>query len=377
MRNLFTCELHSQTLSRLGRPRAAGVHVSNLSVCYFIAFLINSIVFASLRSSDRLDVMAGSTHWNGGTRISVERTVVHPDYDRRRFLNDIALLKLSSSPSSIHAEVGGGPFYSNPSHLESFSAPSSPLSSSYSDHKNIFDVPASLFPSSSSSQSLSQLSSLSSMGTDPNFPNLPLDSKTSDDPSASLLQSDSHNSIWEENTADESDPNAFFKRKKSKADWFFDSQIVDDKDDEMNNRLNENFKKNTVSEYFKIRARSNVESTAESSAVQQTNNETAVSGKKSADGADALSKLGGKERFRNEPEFEADAIKLPEYFMQFKGTATVVGWGLISESDRVGTDHLMAANVRILENDECKNYKNFEEDTQICAGYSNGGVDAW
>lgn len=319
--------------------------------------------------------MAGSTHWNGGTRISVERTVIHPDYDRRRFLNDIALLKLSSSPSSIHADTsgsGGSSLYSNPSHLESFSEPSSPLSSSYSDHKNIFDVPASLFPSSSSSQSLSQLSSLSSMGTDPNFPNLPLDSKTSDDPSASLMQSDSHNSIWEENTADESDPNAFFKRKKSKTDWFFDSQIVDDKDDEMNNRLSDHFKKNTVSEYFKIRARSNVDSNADSA--KETNNGTAISGKKAANGSDVL---GGKERFRNEPEFEADAIKLPEYFMQFKGTATVVGWGLISESDRVGTDHLMAANVRILENDECKNYKNFEEDTQICAGYSNGGVDAW
>ena len=113
------------------------------------------------------------------------------------------------------------------------------------------------------------------------------------------------------------------------------------------------------------------------SSAQQSSNETAVSGKK-ADSDTLSSNFGSsKERFRNEHEFEADAIKLPEYFMQFKGTATVVGWGLISESDRVGTDHLMAANVRILENDECKNYKNFEEDTQICAGYSNGGVDAW
>lgn len=134
------------------------------------------------------------------------------------------------------------------------------------------------------------------------------------------MQSDSHNSIWEENAADESDPNAFFKRKKSKTDWFFDSQTTD-KDDEMNNRLNDNFKKNTVSEYFKIRARANVESGDSS---QQSSNETAVSAKK-AD-SNTSSKFGsGKERFRNEHEFEADAIKLPEYFMQFKGTATVVG----------------------------------------------------
>ena len=89
----------------------------------------------------------------------------------------------------------------------------------------------------------------------------------------------------------------------------------------MNNRLNDNFKKNTVSEYFKIRARANVES----SGSQQPSNETAVSAKE-ADSS-MPSKFGsGKERFRNEHEFEADAIKLPEYFMQFKGTATVVGW---------------------------------------------------
>ena len=299
-------------------------------------------------------------------RISVERVIVHPDYDKRRFLNDIAILKLSSSPP-------GAPnhhLHSNPLHLESFSSPNSQLTSSYSDNKNTFDISPSLFPSSSSAQSLAQLSSLSAFGSsssDSSFSNLPLDkpSSSSADDTSNLMQMDSGtNSIWGENAAEDSD--SFFKKKKSKTDWFFDSQI----DEEMNNRLvddNGRKKKNTVSEYFKIRARSSVEN---SQRQQNSINETTATETKAK-------QLNGKEqKFRNVHEFDVDAIKIPEYFMQFKGTATVVGWGLVSESDRVGTDHLMAANVRILENDQCKNYKNFEEDTQICAGYSNGGVDA-
>ena len=318
-----------------------------------------------------MDVMVGSTHWNGGTRIGVERAVIHPEYDRRRFINDIALLKLSSNPVFDSENQ----IYANPSsNLDSFSSSSnSPLTSSYSDNKNIFDIPTSLFPSSSSSQSLSQLASLSSLSnTDTNFPNLPpLDSKISDD---TLSQSDSHNSIWNDENTEESssgDTNSFFKRKKSKTDWFFDTQqlMIDDKDDEMNNRLNEdNNKKDIVSEYFKIRARSNVEA---ASAQEKTNDTISEDDKKPNQNSSIK-----VQKYRDSHEFDADAIKIPEYFMQFKGTATVVGWGLVSESDRLGTDHLMAANVRILENDQCKNYKNFEEDTQICAGYSNGGVDA-
>lgn len=60
----------------------------------------------------------------------------------------------------------------------------------------------------------------------------------------------------------------------------------------------------------------------------------------------------------------------------FSGTATVTGWGLVSELDRKGSDYLQAANVNLLTPAACRNYKNFEEETQICAGYENGGTDA-
>lgn len=309
--------------------------------------------------------MAGSTHWNGGVRIRVERAVIHPEYDRRRFVNDIALLKLASSPSGASSiQTSDNQIYANPSNLDSFtSSQNSPLTSSYSDNKNIFDIPTSLFPSSSSAQSLSQLSSLSSLGSDPNFPNLPLDSKLSDDTN---LQSDSHNSIWgDTENESESEANSFFKKKKSKNEWYFDSQLNDDKDDETNNRLSDNYKKkkDTISEYFKISARSSKENS-----LDKLSNGTANDEDKKKRGHNLLNNkqsLIKDQKYRNVNEFDVDAIKLPEYFMQFKGTATVVGWGLVSESDRVGTDHLMAANVRILENDQCKNYKNFEEDSQV------------
>lgn len=322
-----------------------------------------------------MDVMIGSTHWNGGHRVTVERAIIHPDYDRRRFLNDIALLKLSSSTND---EKHSSPSTSN---LEQFLSPNSPhqTSSLYSDNKNVFDVSQLPYSSMGSSSSLYGSSAY------PNFSNLPLDtSKTtssSDDTSALLQQTEGQNNIW--NTEETTEDNSFFKKKKSKSDWFFDtgkqpfnlveSQIVDDKYDEMNNRIaNENKKKKTVSEYFKIRARNiNLESS-----IENKTNETDTS----TDELNSINKKQskGKERqeYRDISEFEANSIKIPEYFMQFKGTATVVGWGLVSESDRVGTDHLMAANVRILENEKCKNYKNFEDDSQICAGYSNGGVDA-
>lgn len=54
----------------------------------------------------------------------------------------------------------------------------------------------------------------------------------------------------------------------------------------------------------------------------------------------------------------------------------MTGWGLVSELDRKGSDYLQAANVNLLSPVTCHNYKNFREDSQICAGYEHGGTDA-
>ena len=48
------------------------------------------------QSKENLQVMAGSNHWNEGQRMRVLSTLIHPHYDKRRFLNDIALLRLES-----------------------------------------------------------------------------------------------------------------------------------------------------------------------------------------------------------------------------------------------------------------------------------------
>jgi secreted trypsin-like serine protease len=59
-----------------------------------------------LQAPDEIDVYAGSEDFSGGDRIRLTRFVVHPQFDRLRGHNDLALVRLERAP---RADLGTGP----------------------------------------------------------------------------------------------------------------------------------------------------------------------------------------------------------------------------------------------------------------------------
>lgn len=72
-----------------------------------------------------------------------------------------------------------------------------------------------------------------------------------------------------------------------------------------------------------------------------------------------------------------NAVCLPEPEREFHGTATVSGWGKLSEDGKL-SETLRAVNVTMMSDSECRAYygKHRIEDKMTCAGFEYGGKDA-
>lgn len=80
---------------------------------------------------------------------------------------------------------------------------------------------------------------------------------------------------------------------------------------------------------------------------------------------------------RKSKQVPVELICLPKAEENFKGMATVAGWGKLEQKSNVGSRLLMSLDVNILDDSVCQGYgTGFVPGNNICAGFEGGVKDA-